>query len=194
VRKAFLIIFVFLFGCRDKFPVVEDFSKDHFHLKNQSNQEILFPDFAKGNIVLVNYIFTNCPDICPLSTNNLRLIQRRLKEEKIKDVYFISLSFDPENDTPEALSKFAEVRNLDLSNWQFLTGNKPTIDSIIKKANVIAAKSDSTIFKNGRKIFSFIHTDRIQLIDALGQIRKNYKGSTANIDEIVTDVKSLQKN
>jgi len=194
VRKAFLIIFLFLFGCRDKFPVVEDFSKDHFHLKNQSNQEILFPDFAKGNIVLVNYIFTNCPDICPLSTNNLRLIQRRLKEEKIKDVYFISLSFDPENDTPEALSKFAEVRNLDLSNWQFLTGNKPTIDSIIKKANVIAAKSDSTIFKNGRKIFSFIHTDRIQLIDALGQIRKNYKGSTANIDEIVTDVKSLQKN
>ena len=194
MRKAFLIIFVFLFGCRDKFPVLEDFSKDHFHLKNQNNQEILFPDFAKGNIVLVNYIFTNCPDICPLSTNNLRLIQRRLKDEKIKDVYFISLSFDPENDTPEALSKFAEIRNLDLSNWQFLTGNKPAIDSIIKKANVIAAKSDSTIFKNGRKIFSFIHTDRIQLIDALSQIRKNYKGSTANIDEIVTDVKSLQKN
>jgi protein SCO1/2 len=121
----------------------------------------------------------------------MRLIQERLKKENITNVELVSLSFDPGNDTPEVLTKFAMVRNLELNNWEFLTGDKTATDAVINKAGVIAIPSDSTIFKDGRKIYYYIHTDRISLIDTEGRIRKNYMGSKINIDEIVNDLKTL---
>lgn len=191
-RQSLFLIIILLWSCKEKFPVIEEFGRTQYSLVNQDNQNVVFPDFVKSKIVVMNYIFTNCPDICPLSTNNMRLIQERIKKENIKNVQFISLSFDPEFDTPDVLKKFADIRNLNLSNWVFLTGEKSVTDSIIKKVGVPAVLNDSTIFKNGRKIFYYVHTDRIQLIDADGRIRKNYKGSTINVNEIVADIRSLQ--
>lgn len=185
------LAFLIFSGCGQKLPVVENFSNHHYNLVTQKNEPVVFPDFVKGKLVVMNFIFTNCPDICPLSTNNMRLIQERLKKEKIKNVEFVSLSFDPNNDTPEVLTKFADIRHLDLGNWTFLTGKKSVIDSLIHQANVIAVPGDSTVFKDGRKIYYYIHTDRISLIDTKGRIRKNYLGSKINIDEIVNDIKQL---
>lgn len=193
MKRLFTLFILFIiYGCGDKLPVIDDFNNSSYKLINQNNQETIFPDFVKGKIVVMNYIFTNCPDICPLSTNNMRLIQEKLKREKVDNVQFVSLSFDPENDTPEVLRKFAGIRNLDLSNWTFLTGDKSVTDAVIKKVGVLAVPNDSTVFKNGRKIYYYVHTDRIQLIDTEGKIRKNYKGSTINVDEIVADIKKLQ--
>jgi len=179
-------------SCKEKIPAIEELGNTQYNLVDQNGQNAVFPDFVKNKIVVINYIFTNCPDICPLSTNNMRLIQERVKKENIKNVQFVSLSFDPEFDSPEVLKNFADIRNLDLSNWTFLTGVKSVTDTVIKKVGVLAVPSDSTIFKNGRKIYYYVHTDRIQLIDADGMIRKNYKGSKINIDEIVADIKNLE--
>ncbi|NJD22147.1 MAG: SCO family protein [Melioribacter sp.] len=190
--RHYLFVIILFWGCKEKLPVIEKFGETSYKLVDQNNKEEIFPDFVKDKIVIMNYIFTNCPDICPLSTNNMRLIQERLKKEKIDNVQFVSLSFDPEFDTPEVLRKFADIRNLDLSNWTFLTGDKSTTNSVIKQVGVLAVPSDSTVFKNGRKIYYYVHTDRIQLIDPEGRIRKNYKGSTINVDEIVSDIKKLQ--
>jgi protein SCO1/2 len=192
--KRFLILSMLgllLLSCDNRLPVIDGWGRNRYKLVNQNNKPVIFPDFLKGKIVVLNFIFTNCPDICPINTNNMRLIQERLKKEKITNVEFVSLSFDPGNDTPEVLTKFAMVRNLDLSNWTFLTGDKTTTNAIISKVNVIAVPSDSTIFKDGRKIYYYIHTDRISLIDTQGRIRKNYLGSKINIDEIVADLKTI---
>ena len=191
-RLSLLLVLILFSSCKEKLPVIEEFGNAHYNLVDQNNQKVVFPDFVKSKIVVINYIFTNCPDICPLSTNNMRLIQERIRKENIKNVQFVSLSFDPKFDSPEVLRKFAGIRDLDLSNWTFLTGEKYVTDSIIKNVGVLAVPNDSTIFKNGRKIYYYVHTDRIQLIDAESKIRKNYKGSKVNVDEIVTDVKSLQ--
>ena len=192
-KKLFVVLLSLLIsGCGEKFPVVDDFGGNHYALVNQNNKPLMFPDFVKGNIVVMNFIYTNCPDICPLSTSNMRLIQERLKKENIKNVRFASLSFDPIHDTPEVLTKFAEVRNLDLSNWDFLTGDKKVTDALIKQARVFAMPGDSTVLKDGKKIIYFVHTDRISLIDTEGKIRKNYMGSKINVDEITGDIKSLQ--
>ena len=191
-KQALFFVIVFLFSaCKEKLPVVDNFDGTHYNLLDQNNQPLVFPDAVKGKFVIMNYIFTNCPDICPLSTNNMRLIQQQLKKEKIENVQFVSLSFDPEFDTPKALKKFTGIHDLDLSNWIFLTGNKSVTNAIIKKVGVLAVPNDSTVFKDGRKIYYYVHTDRIQLSDDEGRIRKNYKGSTINVDEIVRDIKSL---
>lgn len=188
---AFAMIVLLLLGCADKFEVIDDLSNTKFSLVDQTNNTREFPKLTKGKLTVVGYIFTNCPDICPLTTNNMRMIQEKVGEAKINNVEFVSISFDPLQDKPETLRKFAEVRNLDLSNWTFLTGEKPIVDSLMNRIGILAVVSDSTVFKDGRKIYYYTHTDRIQLLDEEGKIRKNYKGSEINVDEIINDIKSL---
>lgn len=194
MKKIFtlgLIVFIVI-SCAEKFEVIDDLSKDNFSLVDQTNTPRSFPAITKGKLTVISYIFTNCPDICPLTTNNMRLIQEKVNEAKIQNVKFVSISFDPTQDKPETLRKFAEVRNLDLSNWTFLTGDKPIVDSLMNRIGILAVVSDSTVFKDGRKIYYYTHTDRIQLMDEDGKIRKNYKGSNINVEEILRDIKSLQ--
>ena len=187
----FLLVAFLVSSCREKLPVVDEIGSDQYKLVDHNNRAVTFPEFVKGKIVVMSYIFTNCPDICPLSTNNMRLIQEQIKKEKIDGVEFVSISFDPLQDSPDVLKKFTEIRNLDLSNWSFLTGEKPVIDSLMRKIGIVAVIGDSTVFRDGRKIYYYTHTDRIQLMDAGGGIRKNYKGSSVNVEEIVADIKKL---
>ena len=154
MKKIFelgLIVFT-LNACAEKFEVIDDLSKDNFSLIDQTSTPRNFPSITKGKLTVVSYIFTNCPDICPLTTNNMRMIQEKVKEAKLNDVEFVSISFDPTQDKPETLRKFAEVRNLDLSNWTFLTGDKLVVDSLMNRIGILAVVSDSTVFKDGRKI------------------------------------------
>ncbi|MEW6509223.1 MAG: SCO family protein [Bacteroidota bacterium] len=188
---ASTIIAVLLVSCDNDLPVIEKLSDTNYELIDQNKNPVSFPAFIKGSTTVAGYIFTNCPDICPLTINNMRLIQERLKKEEVKDVEFVSISFDPENDTPEVLKKFSEIRNLNLDNWTFLTGEKPIIDKLMKHAGVVALPGDSTVFPSGKVTYYYVHTDRIQLIDSKGRIRKNYPGSSINIDEIINDIKSL---
>lgn len=195
IIKAVLVFLPMLLfvSCGNDLEIEGNFGTEQFNLLDQNNTPQKFPEIIKDKIAIVGYIFTNCPDICPLTTNNMRLIQDELKKEKINDeVEFVSISFDPEADTPEVLKKFAEIRDLDLNNWIFLTGKKETTDSLIKEAGVIAVVGDSTITKDGKTIYYFVHTDRISLVDGEGNIRKNYPGSKVNIQEVVNDIKELQ--
>ena len=92
-----------------------------------------YSDVLKDRVVLINFIFTNCPDACPLMTQ--KLIQaRNLMVDAIKDdVWFVSVSIDPERDTPEAMKTFAERQGVDESRWLFLTGSKENLDTIVKR-------------------------------------------------------------
>lgn len=191
-KNIFLfIIFISLFGCGDNFEVIEDLKYSDYQLLDSDSNNVVFPKLIKDKIGVVGYIFTNCPDICPMTTNNMRLVQEKLNLEKIDNVDFVSISFDPDIDKPSVLRDFTRVRNLDLSNWSFLTGNKNIIEELLKKVGVIAIVGDSTTFDDGSKTYYYIHTDRIQLIDQDGRIRKNYLGSKININEIVDDIKKL---
>lgn len=186
-----VLILLLMISCGKNFELIEDLGNSSYNLIDQEGSGKKFPAFIKNKIVVAGYIFTNCPDICPLTTNNMRLIQERLKKDEVEGVHFVSISFDPENDTPDVLKNFARIRNLDLSNWTFLTGAKPDIDKLMKQVGVLAVPGDSTVFPSGKVSYYYVHTDRIQLIDGEGKIRKNYPGSSINIDEIVDDIKSI---
>lgn len=191
VLKIFFASIIFVQGCGNNLPVLDNFGNTKFNLLTQDSLEVAFPDFIKGSYVVIGYIFTNCPDICPLTTNNMRRIQERVKHEEIPNVRFVSLSFDPEVDRPNVLKRYASLRKLDESNWTFLTGEKKITDSIIKQVGVVAIPSDSTMTNNGETIYFYVHTDRISIIDTEGNIRKNYIGSDIDLNEIISDLKLL---
>ena len=191
MKLSIKITLLLVISCKSDLPVIEDLSKSEYYLINQDSIQINFPAFVNNKIVVMGFIFTNCPDICPLTTNNMRLIQEQVKKEKISDVEFVALSFDPETDKPFVLRNFVRVRNLDLSNWTFLTGEKKTIYDLLKQAEVFAIPGDSSITPKGEKIIFYVHTDRISLIDQKGRIRKQYSGSKIKIEEIVADINSI---
>ena len=120
------------------------------------------------------------------------LTEKKLKEQGIDDVKFVEVSFDPERDTPSVLREFADIRGISFKNWMLLTGDISVIKDLIKRFDVMAVKTDEHRDEDGELTYSMMHTDRISLIDDKGILRKNYKGSTLNFDEIIKDIKSLK--
>lgn len=177
-------------GCKDKLPVKDDLSKAHYDFLNQDSSRIVFPENVKGKVVVLGLIFTHCPDICPLITNNMERIQQEVKKGNMNDVSFVSISFDPLRDKPSVLKEYAEVREIDMTNWVFLTGRKSEIDSLKKQLHYVAIAGDTT-YSGGEPSYFFVHTDRITLMDKKGRVRQEYKGSSVNVDDVMKDIKTL---
>ena len=98
-----------------------------FTLTDQNGKKVRLKDY-KGKLVLINFIYTNCKGTCPPLLLKFKEIQLDLKDEFKKQTVLLSVSFDYERDTPEALKKFAELQRADLSFWTFLTGSQAEID------------------------------------------------------------------
>jgi protein SCO1/2 len=140
----------------------------------------------------MSYIYTNCPDICHIISAKLNTFKNKLKENGIQDkVYFVSISLDPKRDTPQALKQHAKMMNLDLTNWVFLTGDENTVSSTIKVAGMEAIKGPIEYSENGELSYEIAHQNRISLVDEKGRIRKHYRGTTFDMEELLQDIKSL---
>jgi protein SCO1/2 len=192
-NEILLLIFIpaFFVGCSSKLPVEMDLSSLHFKMVNQDSSGINFPDYLKGKIAIIGLIYTNCPDVCPLITNNMQRIQRSLIKQGINDINFVSVSFDPGRDRPSVLKEFAELREIKTNHWQFLTGKQSDVDTLRRHLRFLAIAGDTTKTSSGKLSYSYVHTDRIYLLDKDLKVRKYYKGSEVNLDEIVGDVKKL---
>lgn len=89
-----------------------------------------FDDLIKDKVVVINFIYTTCPDVCPLETAQLTRVQKILGDRLGKDVFFYSITIDPENDTPEVLKEYRERYG---AKWMFLTGDKQDIITLRRK-------------------------------------------------------------
>ena len=190
VLLIFLIILSFI-SCSDELPLDKDLTKKSYLLINQDSMKVEFPKVIKGNITVIGFIYTNCPDICPMTAHNMYLTEQKLKEEGIENVKFVALSFDPGRDSPIALRKFAEIRDINFKNWMLLTGEKNITKDLLRRFDIIALPTDSSFSDEGSVSYFMMHTDRISLIDKNGKLRKNYKGSTVNLKELYNDIKYL---
>ena len=197
MNKLLLLFFIsisilFYTSCKEKLPLNKDLTKKSYSLLNQDSVEVKFPEIIIGNITVIGFIFTNCPDICPMTTHNMYLTEMKLKETGVNDVKFVALSFDPERDKPSVLKKFAEFRGIDFNDWIMLTGEKIIITDLLRRFDVRAIPADSIYSDDGELSYSIMHTDRISLIDDKGILKKNYAGSKLNIDELINDIKYLR--
>lgn len=100
---------------------------------NQHGERLRFyDDVIKGRIVVISFIFTSCTDICPLTTARLGQVAEELKESFGRDIFFVSISVDPRNDTPQKLKAFSEAFHAG-PGWSFLTGSLQDIRAINAK-------------------------------------------------------------
>lgn len=97
-------------------------------LVTQDGKQVrFFDDLIKGKVVAINFIFTGCSAACGMETARLRQVQDLIGDRMGKDVFFYSISIDPDNDTPEALKAYAAKFNVG-PGWTFLTGKQKDID------------------------------------------------------------------
>ena len=184
-----LLIFI---GCTKKFDKNVALGNKNFPLLSQDSSVVNFPQDFKGKPYLLGFIFTNCPDVCPLTSHNFQLVQEQSKNEGIKGVNFVLVSFDPDRDKPWVLKDYASLRNIDESNFKLLTGGKDTIETLMSKMQVVAVSSDTTQTPDGDLIYFFVHTDRAFLIDKDNRIRAEYRGSKLDVSQAVKDLRTLE--
>jgi len=135
-----------------------------FTLINQDEQQIKNTDLIGYNYI-VNFFFTSCPTICPTTTLNLIELQQKIQKFDIKNFKIISISVDPVNDTPKKMQDYARSMNIDLSNWELLTGPKEDIYNIVQSGFSLAVGEDS-LAPGG-----VFHSSSITIVDNNGYIR-----------------------
>ena len=101
-----------------------------------------YDDLIKGKIVAINLIYTTCKYACPLETARLSQVAKLLGDRMGRDVFFYSITIDPDHDTPEVLKEYATKYGAG-PGWTFLTGKKEEIELISRKLGLYAPPSPS---------------------------------------------------
>lgn len=101
-----------------------------------------YSDIIKGKVVLINFVYTHCKDACPMATQKMSQIRTLLGESARDQVWFISISIDPENDTPGAMKAFMNKMQVDETHWLFLTGDKHNLETIVRRFGQYSSSVD----------------------------------------------------
>ena len=193
--SSFVLSFIFLSflltqsSCMNDYKVIDDMNDASFELVNQDSVRVTFPEDFRGQYVVMGFVYTNCPDICPLITQNLIKIQKDLGYPS--NVQFLGVSFDPLRDTPDVLHRYKEVFKVD-ENVNFLTGEPTMVQSFMDSVRVRTQESMRTTTESGKEIYFLNQSDKIMVMNPKGEIIIEYGGSMPSITSlIVQDLQSL---
>jgi protein SCO1/2 len=166
---------------RYELPIME--KAPGFELVNQHGETVRLDQLA-GKIKVMSFIYARCHEAvrCPLTTKNFRKIQESLDDEYGRNTVILSITFDPESDTPGALKKYGELYGADFGNWHFLTGAKEDIDRLCEQYEIVHDKLEGPSIRHSLITF---------LVDQNDNIRKMYFANAWKPQEVINDVIAL---
>jgi len=139
-------------------------------LRDQNGKNVrLYSDLVKDKVVLVHFFFTRCSDICPMQGRALMKLKNRLGARLGRDVFIISISKDPLNDTPEELSKWGKQWGVG-PGWTLATGDLPVIKKLLwdfTGDEVGPAGHESQVYIGNDRTGVWTSTDGLLLTDEL---------------------------
>ncbi|MCM3588657.1 SCO family protein [Mesobacillus maritimus] len=187
VLTVTIIMALFLLSaCGQKLEGALDWPIEEFKFTNHSGETYSLNDLD-GKVWVADFIFTNCADVCPPMTANMKKLQDMVKEEGLENVEFVSFTVDPEVDTPEVLKAYGEQFHVDFSNWNFLTGYGQ------KDIETFAMDNFKTIVVKPEEGDQVVHQTYFYLVDQDGKIQKQYSGlNDIPFEEIISDIKTIQ--
>ena len=147
-----------------------------FSLTTQTGEQLTNEDL-RGQFVLYNFLYTSCPEPCNNLNETMREIQSRLDEVAMGDIpiKFVTISFDPETDNPDALAAYAKAQKADYDQWVFATTTDP-----IKLKAIIGGSFEA--YYNQNEDGSFTFDPKFVLVDGWGMIRGEYRYQTMRPD------------
>jgi protein SCO1/2 len=152
-----------------------------FTLTAQDGRRVALNEL-RGKVIVVTFIYTSCADACPLLTAKMAGLQDALDMDFGPRVFFVSITVDPERDTPEVLRSYAQAHGANLAGWAFLTGSAEEIREVARRYGVYHMKQ-----AGGDVNHSFLTS----LVDQHGTLRVQYMGVRFDPDELLHDLQSL---
>jgi protein SCO1/2 len=160
-----------------------------FTLVNQDGQSFKLSD-CKGKVVVVSFVFTTCNGTCPATTHRMAKIHQRLKTfvNFRPEVEFVTVTLDPQRDTPEALKKYIQLYDLETASkppwfrWTFVTGSPESVSKTIAEWGMWVKPAP-----NGQ----LDHPSRIFLLDKNLRIREVYNVDLLRLHDVMEDIGEL---
>jgi protein SCO1/2 len=152
-----------------------------FALTSQDGAEVTL-GALRGKVVAVTFIYTWCPDVCPMLTDKMARVQDELGSDFGSTVAFVSITVDPERDTPAVLKEYAAAFDANLAGWSFLTGTPAAVRDVAHGYGVaVAPAADGQVD----------HTLLTTLVDRQGIMRVQYLGYRFDEEEFRHDLLGL---
>lgn len=168
-------------GLADFGPVPE------FSFIERNGNPVRLGDLA-GKVWVVNFIYTTCTTTCPIQSAAMAKLQSNLDPRE--QVQLVSITVDPERDTPEVLSRYADRFGAHPDRWFFLTGEKKAIYQLALQGFRLSVAPASDNGQSGEN--DFIHSSRLVLVDGAAKIRGYYPGTDPEaLRRLTRDIKLL---
>ena len=137
----------------------------------------------RGKAFVLNFIFTRCraATMCPASTTRMSELQEIARERGMEDLHFVTITFDPEYDSPGILRQYAEGYGLEDENFHLLTATQELVDDLLRQFGILTMEEDGTIN----------HTMATLLVDANGRVAFRKEGSKWTTQEFIEEAKQL---
>jgi len=147
--------------------------------------------YLEGRVWVADFFFTSCAGICPMMSKHLVELQKKL--EGVPEVTFVSISVDPERDTPERLRRYARHYGADPDRWWFLTGDRAVIYRLSQESFHLGVE-EVPADQRTPDTEEVMHSSRFVLLDRKGRIRGYYEGEEAGVvDRLAADIRRLLK-
>jgi len=141
-------------------------------------------EHMEGKVTIVDFFFTSCPSICPVMSTEMSRVQDAFRDRD--DVQIYSISIDPEYDTQEVLTEYAQRHDAKEDKWHFLRGDKSEVYNLIRCGFILP------IMDGFGEPDDYAHSDKFILIDEQGRIRGYYSGTTRDqVDLLILETKIL---
>jgi protein SCO1/2 len=154
-----------------------------FTLRDPADRTVKLSDY-RGRAVLLAFVFTSCPGVCPLISKQMEFLQTKLKSAGVfgKDAVMLSVTIDPDTDTAPVLAAYARQYGADQAGWRFLRESEEKTRPILKAYDEWTKRLPKG---------DLDHPARVYLIDRQGNIREIYSLAFFNEKQALIDIQAL---
>ena len=172
-------------GGREKYFQPIDKEAPEFELHDSEGRAVSLIDF-RDKVVVLHFIYTNCPDVCPLHADRIAEIQEMVNRTPMRDgVQFVTITSDPKRDTPEIMRAYGTAHGLDPVNWTFLTSGPERLTATRELVEKFGHKF--TEVDGGYQVHSVV----THVIDRAGRWKANFHGLKFQPTNLVLFVNAL---
>jgi protein SCO1/2 len=164
---------------------------------NDQHGKIVTPESLRGHVFITDFFFLSCPTSCPKLTARMKQLHDRIAQKNLT-VQLVSISVDPENDTPEKLALKAKELGSQDRIWTFLTGKSEDLENIVVKGFKIHMEDQRkkpAAPGEAANIYTIMHGDWFVLVDQQGRIRGYYDtDEKGKLDAVLRDAELIARN
>jgi protein SCO1/2 len=165
---------------------------DAFELRDQDDRPVT-AEHLRGSVQIIDFVFTTCPGICPMLTQQMAILERNTRDYGNR-VHFVSISVDPENDSPQLLREYGDKHHINYARWSLLTGPLDKVEKVVVDGfkSAMGKQRVPASTEGAPDLMEVTHGQNFIVVDAAGRLRAYHPvNNEQDLQEIMRIVKRL---